>query len=321
MRTPRWHGPDRIAAALESIDVLGAVRDAFVCHSTGNAVLAPQTCLYWQAPDSGSARSLAMHAYLGADEPRVGIKLINAAPNNVGRGLPRAEGIIALFDPLSARITDLLPAAEISATRTAAVSVLAAQSLCARSKTLAMIGAGAIAAKHLQLLAAADLGVESVEIFDVDGDRASRLADEIEASSSLRCVVASSAQAAVCDADMVIAATTATEPYLPFSWLAPGTLVINVSLDDLCDDVFAGADAIFVDDLDAIVADPRRRLGRLLRDGKIDARRPGELPIRAELGDLLAGRKRGRLSDEEILVVNPFGIAISDIALAAAVCA
>ncbi|HEU0250427.1 MAG TPA: hypothetical protein VFR48_06865, partial [Solirubrobacteraceae bacterium] len=298
MTAPRLHTAEQVSSALASIDVLAVVRDAFLQRSAGSTLLAPQTSLHWRAPDSAPARSIAMHAYLGAGDPCVGLKLINAAPANVKRGLPRADGLIALFDPLSARIVDLLPAGEISAARTAAVSVLAAQELAVRpAPTLALLGAGTIAAKHLEMLATAGLGIELVRSFDLDPSRTAGLA-RISSAFALKHRLATSARAAVVDADIVVTATTTTEPYLRFSWLKPGALAINVSLDDLHDEVFTKANAVYVDDLDAIVEDGHRRLGRLCREGAIATEGParrGHPVIRASLGDLFAGLAPGRV--------------------------
>jgi N-[(2S)-2-amino-2-carboxyethyl]-L-glutamate dehydrogenase len=74
---------------------------------------------------------------------------------------------------------------------------------------------------------------------------------------------------------------------------------------------------VFVDDINLIAADERRLLGRMLRDGTIG--RPSQDPSRAidgELGQILANRHPGRSHPNEIIVVNPFGLAIEDIAIA-----
>jgi len=72
-----------------------------------------------------------------------------------------------------------------------------------------------------------------------------------------------------------------------------------------------------VDDSNLIAADEHRRLRRMLRDGKVA--RPGGRDGRAidgELGQLLASGRRGRSDSEESIVVNPFGLAIEDLASA-----
>lgn len=319
MKAPTIHSEEDVGAALAAVDALEVVRDAFIAHHRRRTVLPAEACLRWQAPDGGAARSIAMHAYLPAP-PRAGIKLINGAINNPGRGIPRAMGIIALFDPLTAQITDLLPAAEISATRTAAVSTLAAQCLTRQHpKRLAILGAGFLAATHARMIPAA-LCLEELVVFDIERRRAE---DLVNRSSLPRVHVAASAEDAVQGADVVVTATTVTEPYLEFEWLAPGCVVLNVSLDDLRSEVFMRADALYVDDWTMVTADSHRQLGKLAREGRIVA--PGVPPasdaraITAELGALFAGDAPQRSDEQQRIVVNPFGLAISDISLAAAI--
>jgi N-[(2S)-2-amino-2-carboxyethyl]-L-glutamate dehydrogenase len=87
--------------------------------------------------------------------------------------------------------------------------------------------------------------------------------------------------------------------------------------DDPLPEVFLRADKLYVDDSNLIAADEHRLLGRMLRGGTIA--RPGRRGGRAidgELGELLASGRRGRLHAGEIIVVNPFGLAIEDLAIA-----
>lgn len=323
MSRPLWHSSEEIAIRLADIDVLSVVRDAFVQRHAGMTSLPQESCLYWEAPDGGSARSIAMHGYLGGDEPRVGIKVINSAPRNIARGTPRADGLIALFDPLSARVTDILEAAEISATRTAAVSVLAAQHLASKDAgTLAILGAGALGAKHLRLFSRASMGIKRSYIFDVDTARANSLV-RANTGTGIGVKAARTARQAVESADIVIAVTTATKPYIPFSWIKRGSLVVSVSLEDLHDDLFINADAIYVDDLDTVLTDKRRRLGVLCREGVIatspSQRGTPRAAVTGQLDALFAAAVPGREHDRQIIIVNPFGLAISDVALATTV--
>jgi ornithine cyclodeaminase len=318
MNRPEILSAQEVSEALRQVDVLEVVRGAFLSHHRGEAVLPEEAALRWQADDGGPARSIAMHAYLPGPAPAAGIKLINAAVGNPARGLPRASGVIALFDTLTAEISALLPAAEISATRTAAVSTLAAKHLAhSRPRRLGVLGAGALAAAHVRLLSA-ELPFEQTIVFDPEEERAAALAGEAIGGS-----VARSPRQAVEASDVVLAATTVTEPYVEWDWLAPGSLALNVSLDDLGAEALLSADRLYVDDWEMVTADRQRLLGRLARAGKVAG--PGEAPpaqgraVTGTLGALFAGEAPGRGADDERIVVNPFGLAISDIALATAV--
>src|SRR5439155_26699515 len=121
-------------------------------------------------------------------------------------------------------------------------------------------------------------------------------------------------------AHIVVTATTVTEPHIGSAQVDRGMLLINVSLDDLDRHVFLGADLLYVDDWSLIVADRHRLLGSLARQGVVSG--PGEeapeggRAVDGTLGQLLAGQCSGRSDDEQVIVVNPFGLALEDIAVA-----
>lgn len=97
--------------------------------------------------------------------------------------------------------------------------------------------------------------------------------------------------------------------------------------DDLLPDVVERADAVFVDDWDLVSHDNRRLFGRTLRQGTLAA--PGSAPsdtgsrsprkVDETLGEMFAGTTSGRKADADVIVSNPFGMAIFDVTVAAAV--
>jgi N-[(2S)-2-amino-2-carboxyethyl]-L-glutamate dehydrogenase len=75
-----------------------------------------------------------------------------------------------------------------------------------------------------------------------------------------------------------------------------------------------------VDDWGLVSTDDRRILGRLHREGRIGAPGARQTPrVHGELGAVVAGALRGRESEDETIVFNPFGMAIEDVALASEV--
>lgn len=312
-----------IAKACADIDPLGCVAEALRQHAEGTARVGDEGTLRWSPAEGQSARTLNMPGLLAA--PTVaGTKIINANTGNPDNGLPRADGLTLLFDPQTARPSVILQAAEISALRTAAVSTLAALHLQNGGPiALTLLGAGKIAETHA-ILMAKHLEIDSVLIYDKIPERGRTLAAKLRAmGNSFGQVTTAEAEYAVSKANVVVAATTTTTAYVPYSWITRGTTVINVSLDDVDADTYIKADLLYVDDWQLITADTQRLLGRLAREGKVSG--PGDpapasgRSVTGTIGQLLAGKCPGRENAEKTVLVNPFGMAIEDLALAQAV--
>jgi ornithine cyclodeaminase len=115
-----------------------------------------------------------------------------------------------------------------------------------------------------------------------------------------------SAEAAVRGADIVVTATTAQEPVLERAWLAPGTHVNAIGASRPphreIDTATWAAAVVFVDRRESVeseAADYRRA-----RDEGVI----GPEHIRAELGELLVGRARGRTARDEVTLFRSLGL-------------
>jgi N-[(2S)-2-amino-2-carboxyethyl]-L-glutamate dehydrogenase len=316
------------------IDPVAAVREALARHARNETVLPAEAYLRWTVPGGEWARSLNMPGRIGGRVDVAGTKIINANPANPRRGLPRASGLTTLFDPGDARIYCVLEAAYISALRTASVSALAIELLNGNiAGKWALIGAGELARAHLDLLPSTVSKLGTISLFDVDGERARALHGEFAErldDRGIRLHVANSARDATRDADVIVTATTTTTGYIAHDWLKPGALLIHVSLDDVLPEVVLNADKVVVDDWALVRDDDKRLLGRMYRQGLItapdrpsgtagpEAAAPSTAAARvhAELGDIVIGRRPGRSTAEEIILVNPFGLSLEDLSVA-----
>ncbi|HEU4392011.1 MAG TPA: hypothetical protein VFR04_00090 [Solirubrobacterales bacterium] len=306
-----------VAAVMRELDPVALMRQVLSLHAEGETVLPPEAYLSWTPPGGGSARSLGMPGQIGGRFNAVGTKIINANVDNPGRGLPRASGLTILFDPVTARPACAMHAALISATRTAAISTAAAEQLRpSTGTTAALIGVGTIGRVHLDLIESHLPELTEIAIYDDDRERGrGLLGNGRTAGLSL----AASAEEAVRGASVVVTTTTTTTGYIPYEWLSPGAVLVHVSLDDALPDVVEKADLVLVDDWELVRDDPRRLLGRLYRAGKLHG--PGEAngdgrAVDASIGEVMVGAHPGRSNDDEVILVNPFGMAIADIALA-----
>jgi N-[(2S)-2-amino-2-carboxyethyl]-L-glutamate dehydrogenase len=313
-----------IEGICDLIDPVSAVREALLLHAAGHTCLPAEAYMAWDEPGGGRARTLNMPGLVGGSVNAVGTKIINGNPTNIERGLPRASGLTLLFDRDSGRIVCLLDAGFISALRTAAVSLLCIEKLHVPAPLrLGICGAGYLAHHHIRLLAAR-CSVGEISIFDLRRERAERLRDELSARGIQAAItVRNFVEDVVSNATCLVTTTTTVRPYIDHKMIRLGTLLINISLDDFHSDVFMKADKLYVDDWSLISADQHRLLGRLIRDSKVVRSNcdvtVGARAIDGTIGELLSGACHARASESDIILVNPFGMAIEDIAVAQAV--
>jgi ornithine cyclodeaminase len=128
---------------------------------------------------------------------------------------------------------------------------------------------------------------------------------------------------AVRGADVVCAATHASEPVVLHAWLAPGTHVTSVGFNPSglgeVDAETVVRSAVFVESRDSALAPPPSGAVELIRpiaDGLIDRNH-----IRAEIGEVVTGAAEGRRSAEEVTLYKSVGVAVQDAAAAAMVLA
>lgn len=306
----------------ESLDAVELVRNAFILHARGETNLPDEAYLSWQNGLGQSVRSLNMPGYLGGEVNAAGTKIINANPHNVELNLPRADGLTLLFNPTTAQIECVMDGSYISSLRTACVSALAANQLCSTEPhSVSIIGAGVQARAHLQVLTHTFPSLRQVFAFDINSERLETLSREVSGRVSITKVP--SAVEAVRSSTLVITLTTVTTGYIQSDWLLPGTVLINVSLDDIVPEVVFAVDRIVVDDWNLVQADSRRILGRLHGIGKVvgpkDKDVYGARRVDAELGELLLRECSVRTSASDKILVNPFGMSLHDIAIASKV--
>jgi N-[(2S)-2-amino-2-carboxyethyl]-L-glutamate dehydrogenase len=310
---------ERCALGLDPVDVVESVLRS---HGSGRTVLPAEAYMEWSNQAAAYCRSVAMpggiHDY-GASV--YGMKIINAAITNPAIGLDRAGGVIMLFDPETSRPWLLADAAYLSALRTAAYTMLSMRYLSPPACTsVSVIGCGALARAHLRLLVRYFPGVSTAWVYDIDRLRAEALAAwAARTLPGLSAVPCASAREAVAASTTLFTLTTSRKPYIELSWFQPGSFVAHVSLDDLTEEVFLGAEAIFVDDVPLVRDNPRRILGSLMAAGKIRApgcpEQDGGREIMGTLDEVLTGRRQAIRPRDAVVVSNPFGMSVLDIGM------
>ncbi|MET8996405.1 ornithine cyclodeaminase [Amycolatopsis sp. Hca4] len=308
---------DEVVECLADCDPVGVVRDALLAHGAGDTTLPGEAYLAWHNGKGAYTRSIGMPgAVAGRD---FGMKIINASVTNPELGMERAGGLGLCFDSETARVTTVMEVGVLSAVRTAAVSALAVDAAgYGAAERVGVVGCGTQARLHLALLLSRTDTVTDVTLFDERTAAAEALAGSLTARHpGLRVTLAPGVPEAMAGRDVVFFLTTASEGYVREEWIAPGALLVNVSLGDLTDEVLIGARALYIDDLELIVENPRRPLGRLIGEGRIAPAAAAGPSVTATIAELLA--EPAKPVEEGYVVVNPFGLGVLDVALFAEV--
>jgi len=249
-----------------------------------------------------------MPAYL----PSAGLacKLVTLFPQNIDRHTHQA--VIVVFDPENGTPLAVMDGTYITATRTAAGSALATRLLAREdAEVLALLGTGVQARSHARALPRVRAFSE-IRVAGRDRSRAEALAEEI--GPHARAV--SSYEEAIRGSDVVAATTHATEPIVRREWLSPGVHVNSVGLNPSGREVDEQtvADALLVvESRESALAPPPAGAPELVGVSPAD--------VHAELGELVAGTKPGRSSQDEITLYKSVGVAVQDVAAAALVLA
>lgn len=247
-----------------------------------------------------------MPAYL----PSAGLacKLVTLFPQNRDRETHQAA--IIVFDPANGTPLALMDGTYITATRTAAGSALATRLLAREdARVLALIGTGVQARTHGRAIPRVR-PIEEIRVAGRDPARAEQLAEEL--GPSARAV--GSYEEAVDGADVVAAATHATEPVVHREWLAPGTHVNSVGLNPSgreVDHETVAAAKLVVESRDSALAPPPAGAPELVGTDPAD--------VHADLGELVSGARPGRTSQEELTLYKSVGVAVQDAAAASLV--
>lgn len=291
-----------------------ALRGALALHAEGRTAQPLKPYLKWREHGHIADRIIAMPGYVGGEQAMAGIKWIGSKHDNPSvRGIERASAVIVLNDPDTHFPVAIMEGGEISGMRTAGVTVLACEQLAREGfSRVAQVGCGFIGRLHALGLIESFPHVRSFALYDRDPAAAERLAEEIRARD-VEATVAGSAEEAVRAGEVVVPCTVADTPYIRFEWFAPGTFVSNISIMDVEPDAFVHVDKLVVDDWDQCNRE-RKTINQLVLEGRLSRE-----DLHAELGDVVRGARPGRETPDERILLNPMGMAIEDVACAAAV--
>lgn len=287
-----------VCASIDLRELLDALALGFRALAGGKVVSPERPQL--DIPSAGY--SLAMPAWM--DGMNLTVKIVNVFEGNIAKGAPSHLATINLFDPGSGLPICIMDGTYITAVRTSGSAVLSVRELARTDARIAtVVGAGVQANQHLHFLPLVRDFTE-IRIVSKHFEDAANLARH---HPSVRPVA--DLETAVRSSDVVCLATHSYVPVIDAEWIRPGTHVSSVGVapphGELPRDLIRKS-SLYVESLDAFKPSP-------VGCGELSGLAPES---GTALGDMLLGRKPGRLHADQITVYKAMGLAMEDMVAA-----
>jgi alanine dehydrogenase len=296
-----------IEGILSMREVMNAVESAFRYKALGKVQMPPK--LYVMFP-KGDFRTMPCYIpELGFG----GVKIVNVHPENPEKyGLPTIMALMILIEPETGKPLAIMDGTWITNIRTGAAGGVAAKYLARKdSKVIGMVGAGAQA--RTQLLALNEVfDIDEVKVYSKPMETCEKFKRDM-AHLGLNILIKERAEDAVRGCDILVTTTPVTQPIVKNEWVDEGMHINAI-----------GADAPLKEELDPQIL----KRAKIVVDDIEQACHSGEInvpiskgiitkaDIYAELGEIIAGKKVGRVNDGEITIFDSTGLAIQDLATA-----
>jgi N-[(2S)-2-amino-2-carboxyethyl]-L-glutamate dehydrogenase len=287
---------------------IDVVRNAYLAHAEGRSV--NPSSFFLRFPDRPNARIIGLPSHLGAPWEMSGIKWISSFPDNVHQGFPRASAVLILNAHHNGYPFACLEASIISASRTAASAVLAAQHLMKgrypKARALGIVGTGLIARYVYRFLIGTGWEIETVHLYDSAAGEAQRFRSTVCDSTRHAAQIAPDLNSLLKNCDLILFTTVAGRPHVHDPALfSHCPVVLHLSLRDLAPELLLGACNI-VDDVDHVMnADTSPHLAEKLTGGRDF--------VSGTLADIMTGRKT--VDSTRPVIFSPFGLGVLDLAI------
>ncbi|MEQ9200703.1 MAG: ornithine cyclodeaminase family protein, partial [Rhodospirillales bacterium] len=246
-----------------------------------------------------------------------GVKVVGDFVDNYKKGLPSEMAILNLFDPETGMPKAIVDATAITDMRTGAITALGAKYLARKDcKVLGHIGARGTAYWNVRLLNHL-FDFDEIRVHSRRPESRNAFGERLSQDLGKKVIVTDNWQDCLEGADILVEASRLPKPEPLFltEWIRPGAFVVPYG-------TMSAVEFSLTDIMDKVVVDdweqckPGRPYGALRRhvdEGKVTAEN-----LHAELGQIVAGLKPGRQSDDETNLFWHRGLSLSDIALGAA---
>jgi len=307
------NGPDIDQLAMSDQEILDAVEDGLRAAGHGETVIEPRMHL---KPDPAfNGHFNVLRGYV-APLNAAGVKIVGDYVDNYKQGLPSEMALLNLFDPRTGMPQAILDATAITEMRTGALTALGAKYLAPeKPKVLGHIGARGTAYWNVRLLDFL-FDFEQIKVHSRRPESRNSFAERLRDDLNKSVVATDDWESCLNGADILVEASRLPEPKPLFKteWVKKGALVVPYgTMSTLEIDHTDSMDKIVVDDRGQMNAGPFGALRPHINAGKVSPE-----TVHAEIGEIIAGTRPGRESDDETILFWHRGLATSDIALGAA---
>ncbi len=298
------------ALDLTNDEILAAIEISLAAQGRGQTVIEPRVHLEPDASFHGHFNVLRGYvAPLGL----AGVKVVGDYVDNYKLGYPSEFGVLNLFDPRTGVPKAILDATVITDMRTGAVTALGARHLARKgSKVLGHIGARGTAYWNVRLLDHL-FNFDEIRVHSRRPESRDAFGAKLEADLGKKITVVDNWRDCVEGADIVVEASRLSqpEPLLKTEWIKKGAFVVPYG-------TMSAVELSLTDIMAKLVVDDwgQCKTGKFgsLR-AHVETGRLSEETLHAELGQVVAGLKPGRESDDETILLWHRGLSLSDIAL------
>lgn len=297
-----------VAKLIEVKGAIKAVEEVFREYGLGRAQMPPK--IYLDLPEfAGDFR--AMPAYV----PKLNLctlKWVNAHPQNARFNLPAVMAVITVSDPKTGFPLAIMDGTLATSLRTGAGGAVAAKYLARPdSSIVALVGCGAQARTQLEGLREV-FKIKEVRVWGHQESLIRKFIHDMKVSGEFM-YAAETIRECVESSDIIVTTTPSRKPIVQSQWIPEGVHINAI-----------GADAPGKEELDPKIL----KKAKVVVDDLEQASHSGEInvpvvsgvfklkSIYATLGEVVAGKKKGRTTSKEVTVFDSTGLAIQDTAVA-----
>ena len=295
-----------VATGITRKELIELVRVALVEHGHGRCEMPAKIGIH-------PLDDTLMHA-MPAWVPKAkacGIKWAECFPDNYRYNLPQTSGLITMNCPDTGYPLCVMDAIWVTANRTPAVTALACEKLARQdTEEAGIVGAGVQGRVHVEMLPEVLPNLKRIKLMDRFKEVAEKLKEDLQPSlGDVELKVCDTIEEVVRGSLVVVTAAAILakpRPEIDDSWVEQGAFLAPIDFDTLWEwETFSRADKFVVDSLD--------EMEYFMTVGYLPHGLP---PLHGEIGEVVAGIKSGRESDDELIIDMNIGMGVEDVVVA-----